>query len=1328
MSSRTAARPFSNAVPRRRPVSRVLILALCTLFLVASQTIVALAVPAGTPAAHAAAALRRPVDASHPLLMMQEVMGYNISFDKDFPDDINKHWDIAQAWEAVPDDLKSSVAFVLHPGHNSFLTVAQTREWAEDNIAEAQSLGIPVLMLWGETPTTGSDKFTWIQHLYETYPNFIGTEVSELTSVSGDIPTLLQLANQYGGYHVQSSLEENNIIGSKMETASYYNSVSEYAQNFIFSPKDVHKNFDAANSEALGDWLSGAAGNWGPYFDAYTYYGCGIQGESSNGGGDRCSRSYPEEVIGQTMLDAYMQGATVYTLENQMDTPAVGDLYTPTFWQSVLPAFRYILAHPAPTKAQVTAAVKVVYSESAGDMYSLPDTDAGRVTFYEGLTENVPDIANTQGLFYYPRSSGRYYAIPRIPALAPSSVVSQFPNVITKTTYNANLQGLTAKQAYFNAIYPAINTGDAFVENIGSQYLIYNNHYSSSSTESAQIPLTNSEFTELDLSALTPDTYAMADLGTGSLHVLMDDYIDNRGADLLSASGARAMEFEEAYDEYSYTPHPADTTMRSNVLTVRANVEPTLTISGYDGHYSYTQNWNATTHVYTLNLSSNAAVDITLNQAPTDSGWTRADDAGGQIAYAGTWTASTMATGDYDTTSHTTTTAGSSTTYEFNGTSVEWIGDTTVAGGTADVAIDGSTVSTGVSTGSSAATGAVLFKATGLTNTVHTIRVTARSGTVSLDRWSYLPSQTQILNTVKRQDFSYATAATDPDQMTGVDGWTISSGAMKVLPYINPWFSDQSVYNTNASYSDFTYQADLNLSQATPAGLMFRASAQNKTGYYLMLDPARENPFGDTTVSSVKLYRDYKTLIGSAPTSVTVSTNAVNTVKIVTSGSSITVYLNGTQVISATDATYASGETGVRVESDKTAGAGDFVTLDNVSIAVGGTTSYSSAMGSWAQAAGWESEGALVFNAPAHTSFDHPYAWTTTGGTSTVLTDPTILTSGRNGVMKIVAATGTPSTTLAGSDSWSSQIVRSLVQVTAGSSATVGLLVRMQDATDGYEVLLNQATGHISLVKETAGVFTTITSGAAVTLAQNQWYEVGVQIQGDQFTVSLDGVTKFTARDSTYAAGSVGYALSAGTTAQVDDLWVATLPTSTAGAGSYAGAPFSTAGWSTGAKTLVGFSPVTVKTARNSAPTLPSTVSALYSDGTTAAVAVSWPTATSAQLAASTTPYAGGQATGTFTLSGTVSGTSLTPVATVTVMPALTTALTTTVTTTTGSTNVLPWSFSSVSFTDSSGTFTRTVYVDWNTVPNTSTTGTKTVFGTILDYPFATAKATVVVN
>ena len=142
--------------------------------------------------AHGAGTLRRPVDAAHPMLLTQLVMGYNLGFDADFQEDNNKHWDVGAAYQALPDDVKPYAAFVLHPGHNSFLTVANARKWVEDNLAEGASLKIPMLVLWGETPTNGSDALTWIEHLYTTYPNFIGTEVSELTSATGSIPGLLQ--------------------------------------------------------------------------------------------------------------------------------------------------------------------------------------------------------------------------------------------------------------------------------------------------------------------------------------------------------------------------------------------------------------------------------------------------------------------------------------------------------------------------------------------------------------------------------------------------------------------------------------------------------------------------------------------------------------------------------------------------------------------------------------------------------------------------------------------------------------------------------------------------------------------------------------------------------------------------------------------------------------------------------------------------------------------------------------------------------------------------------------------------------------------------------
>ena len=202
------------------------------------------------------------------------------------------------------------------------------------------------------------------------------------------------------------------------------------------------------------------------------------------------------------------------------------------------------------------------------------------------------------------------------------------------------------------------------------------------------------------------------------------------------------------------------------------------------------------------------------------------------------------------------------------------------------------------------------------------------------------------------------------------------------------------------------------------------------------------------------------------------------------------------------------------------------------------------------------------------------------------------------------------------------------------------MLVRATDANNLYQVVLDGAAGKVSLRKRVAGTWTTLANGSSYTFITGTWYAVGVQLVGDELSASLNGVTVLTARDSTFGSGAVGYSVGNGTTAQFDDARLAQLPNAT-GAPSYEAYPPAAA--TTGSHTIAGFDPVYVKTAKDALPTLPTTVTAWYADGSSGSVSVTWPTATAAQLATSTTPYAGGQSQGIFTLSGTVSGTALHP-------------------------------------------------------------------------------------
>lgn len=332
------------------------------------------------------APMRMTVDSDHPLLLTQLNIGNDMGQTAGFKDNWNSGWSMGQVWASVPDELKGNIGFVLHQGHNSISdnNPGMSAKWLQDNVKEADALGVPVFILWDEGRTLRSNPtaLSFVESLYQSYPHFMGTVVSEQTDTLGTLTSLLQLANNYGGFHVLGSLEESGALATWAETAANWNAASSYRKNFIFNPKNFHENFESVNAWPQGAWLAGLFDNWGPYFDGYPYYGCGYFGLNPTGYsqcGDRWSRSQGETVASMMLLDQWQNGATVFHLENQLDMPTTGSLYSPYFYQSILPAMRYILGHHTPTRAEVTARTKIAFSESGGQISTLADsTAAGR--------------------------------------------------------------------------------------------------------------------------------------------------------------------------------------------------------------------------------------------------------------------------------------------------------------------------------------------------------------------------------------------------------------------------------------------------------------------------------------------------------------------------------------------------------------------------------------------------------------------------------------------------------------------------------------------------------------------------------------------------------------------------------------------------------------------------------------------------------------------------------------------------------------------------------------------------------------------------------------
>ncbi|GGI46571.1 hypothetical protein GCM10008018_17760 [Paenibacillus marchantiophytorum] len=1114
----------------------------------------AVAVPLLAPVqtAHAAVPLRKVIDNNHPLFVMQVVMGPNTNGDPAFRRDNNKKWDVKQAWASVPDDVKPYVAFVLHPGHNSWMNTDDARKWVEDNMKEGKDLNIPLFVLFGESPTKDTSSLTgyaWLEQLFQKYPNMMGTAVSELTGVSGSIPSLLAMESQYGGFHIQSSMEDTDVFANKMQTKSYYDSVAMYKDNFIYSPKQIHKNINKMAGEAEGFWLSGAAGNWGPYYDSYAFYGCGAFGVNTNGGGksEKCRRSVPENLYAMNMLDQYQMGATVYHFENQLDIPALNDAYTPLFSQSILPTMRYIIQHPAPSKAQVTSQIKVAYSASQGLMTALNDNDGGRAMLYEGLYENPPDYLNQQGLYYLPRTTGRYYVIPQFSASAPASALTPFANVLTKSSYESQFKTIPDKVAYMNSKYPATYTGDAFAQKVNNQWLVYNSKYTTNTYQNAFLPLSaGSAFKEIDFTDITPHSYALVEDGSTSLQVELNNYRTDHTQDLYVPGGDRGLDFTDYYEAYSFVPDPKDSSLRLDTIKVKTSNKPVLTISGYDQHYTYAESFDSAADVYTLSVNHNGPVHIQLDTVAGDgSGWTLADDGDANIIYTGTWTNSGAAD-DYQSTYRTSSAANASAQYKFFGTSVEWLGRTTSSGGTADVYIDGVLWAKDVSTSSAAPqSGQVLFSKTGLSNYTHTIKIVNKSGTIGVDRFSYAAAETPMPKALNLNDFSFATAESDQDNQLGSEHWTITNGNMKGEPWVGPWGADELVYNKKQKYADFTYELDVNTSIGTPVRAVFRGDPMAGTSYSLFLDPTNWNVFKDATNEQIKLYKDDHTLL-AASTALTLATNTWYHIKIVATGSQIQCYINNTLVITKTDTSYSTGYTGVKINSN-IGGKNDFVYFDNPKVTVNGTVSYSSDFSSWSTAADWVGDGAMVFpNWPVRTSFEFPWQWASTGnGTWAVQTDDTIRTSGESGIYTGTSNAGTTSQVSAGDANWSDYIYSSMVKFKTGSVYDASLRFRIQDTNNQYGLTLDGNSNRVKLSKQVGGTWSTISTANGITFAPEKWYNVAVRAIDDFISVSVNGVTVLQANDSTYKTGKVGLALYNGTAANFDDAWLAQLKVDT---------------------------------------------------------------------------------------------------------------------------------------------------------------------------------------
>jgi Galactocerebrosidase, C-terminal lectin domain len=105
-----------------------------------------------------------------------------------------------------------------------------------------------------------------------------------------------------------------------------------------------------------------------------------------------------------------------------------------------------------------------------------------------------------------------------------------------------------------------------------------------------------------------------------------------------------------------------------------------------------------------------------------------------------------------------------------------------------------------------------------------------------------------------------------------------------------------------------------------------------------------------------------------------------------------------------------------------------------------------------------------------------------------------------------------------------------------------GVIVRARDDNNYYVARANALENNVRLYRVVRGNRQQF-AGVDIPVASGRWQQLGLRVQGDRFTVSLDGKPVFEASDRTFTeAGAVGLWTKADSVTYFDELVVRPLP------------------------------------------------------------------------------------------------------------------------------------------------------------------------------------------
>ena len=559
---------------------------------------------------------RRPVDAQHPLWMVHV--------------DVWNQADPQKIINLIPEDIKPYVCMNLslscaydteqdiHMRPQNYMRTFKS--WA--TVCQANGLWFTCQPASGGHTHILENDLETFEYFFKRYPNFLGWNYAEQFwgfGEAGDkysstikdrldlFAKLVPMHHRYGGFltvsfcgNIWSHLL--NPVGMMKSNAALLQACKSYPEAILWLFKYTTSScFYNNESVCFGPFVAGLAKNYGVRYD-----NCGWNGALGSLLGEDNGKTYPVAAgIGTVMEQTANNGGAVWDGPELIWTEDFQNLRTstangftrrnwgtfPGFRNAWIDMFRKVTDGTMyiPTREEVVAKTKLIV---LNDVTAGSDEDkyATWGDLYDGLYKQADPFNRNSGQwmdnYLYLKSTGRYGTIPMAPCINDETAAA-IPNKVLKSQRQAVWSSIAAKQSAFNKAYPdEVSAGDLFVARFKNQLVTYTpySYLNAKTTARASVPLRYNSCESLDLtwgklsSALIRE---YADSITFYLNNYRSDTIANV-TDVIVVNGATA---EPAY-------------------TMARRAEATATASPA---------WDAATGTYTLRVSHNGPVDLTVH-------------------------------------------------------------------------------------------------------------------------------------------------------------------------------------------------------------------------------------------------------------------------------------------------------------------------------------------------------------------------------------------------------------------------------------------------------------------------------------------------------------------------------------------------------------------------------------------------------------------------------------------------------------------------------------------------------------------------------------------